>query len=86
MNFYEILHSILKFHLLPISPRSVYNRCGVIAMTTEQKEALYGQIWTVYDSITTIEALIDEIINDETQKIRVDKIKKVLNTRSSNQN
>ena len=55
-------------------------------MTTEQKEALYGQIWTIYDSITTIEALIDEIINDETQKIRVDKIKKVLNTRSSNQN
>ena len=55
-------------------------------MTTEQKEALYGQIWAVYDSIVTIEALVDEIINDETQKIRVDKIKKVLNTRNSNHN
>ena len=55
-------------------------------MTTEQKEALYGQIWTVYDSITTIEALVDEIINDETQKIRAAKIKNVLNSRNSNQN
>ena len=55
-------------------------------MTTEQREALYGQIWAVYDNITTIEALVDEIINDETQKIRVDKIKKVLSSRNSNQN
>lgn len=55
-------------------------------MTAEQKEALYGQIWATYDSIVTIEALIDEIVNDETQKIRVSKIKNVLNSRNSNQN
>ena len=55
-------------------------------MTTEQKEAIYGQIWAVYDNITAIEALVDEIINDETQKIRVSKIKNVLNSRNSNQN
>lgn len=55
-------------------------------MTTEQKEALYGQIWAVYDNITTIEALVDEIVNDETEKIRVAKIKRVLNSRKSNQN